>query len=187
MQANSKKTMNLIICALFAALIAIGAFLKIPIPNVPFTLQTLFVLLAGMLLGGRRGAVSVCVYLAVGLAGLPVFTQGGGVMYIFKPTFGYLFGFAACAYVTGKQIEQCKKNKPTFWRMFSAGLLGLCTVYILGAAHLFLISRFYLGSNTGVLSLLISGVVIFLPADLLSCAASALIAKKMRPATEKYL
>ena len=92
---NSKKTVRLVLCALFAALIAVGAFIKIPIPYIPLTLQTLFTMLAGLMLGGRLGAISVCVYVAIGLAGLPVFTQGGGQMYVLKPTFGYLIGFSA--------------------------------------------------------------------------------------------
>ena len=76
---NSKKTVRLVLCALFAALIAVGAFIKIPIPYIPLTLQTLFTMLAGLMLGGRLGAISVCVYVAIGLAGLPVFSFKMGI------------------------------------------------------------------------------------------------------------
>ena len=98
---KTMQTRNLMMCALFAALIAAGAFIKIPIPVVPFTLQLLFTMLAGLLLGGKLGAISVGVYILMGLIGLPVFVEGGGIAYIFKPTFGYLIGFAAASYVTG--------------------------------------------------------------------------------------
>lgn len=86
-------TRDLVLFALFTALIAIGAFIRIPVPFCPFTLQLLFTTLAGLLLGSRRGAASVAVYVFLGTIGLPVFTSGGGPSYIFQPTFGYLLGF----------------------------------------------------------------------------------------------
>ena len=68
------KTRGIVLCGLFSALIAIGAFLQVPVPFMDyFTLQFLFVTLAGMLLGSRRGSLAVAVYVAVGLAGIPVF------------------------------------------------------------------------------------------------------------------
>ena len=88
------KTKGVIYCGLFTALIAVGAFIKIPIPVVPFTLQYLFTMLAGLLLGSRLGTVSVLSYMLLGLAGLPIFSEGGGLWYVFKPSFGYIIGFA---------------------------------------------------------------------------------------------
>lgn len=71
-----KSTLSLVMIAMFAALTAIGAFIKVPLPVVPFTLQIVFVLLAGSLLGSRNGLLSQSVYIGIGLVGLPVFTQG---------------------------------------------------------------------------------------------------------------
>ena len=88
-----RRTKAMILCALFAALAAVGAFLRIPVPLVPFTLQFLFTNLAGLLLGKKLGAVSVGVYVLLGLMGLPIFTGGGGIGYLVHPTFGYLIGF----------------------------------------------------------------------------------------------
>ena len=79
------KTKTLIYCSLFTALIAAGAFIKIPVPVVPFTLQYLFTMLAGLLLGSKRGTISVVAYMLLGLAGLPIFSEGGGLWYVFKP------------------------------------------------------------------------------------------------------
>ncbi|WP_084758018.1 biotin transporter BioY [Defluviitalea phaphyphila] len=67
-----KNTKNLILVGIFAALTAVGAFIKIPIPYVPFTLQYLFCALAGIILGSKLGALSQIIYVAVGLAGVPV-------------------------------------------------------------------------------------------------------------------
>ena len=78
------KTKSMIYCGLFTALIAAGAFIKIPVPVVPFTLQYLFTMLAGLFLGSRRGMISVVAYMLLGLAGLPIFSEGGGIWYIFQ-------------------------------------------------------------------------------------------------------
>lgn len=90
---HRSKIKDLTLMALFAALTAVGAFITIPVPPVPFSLQIFFAILAGALLGSRRGAISVAVYVLLGLCGLPVFTKGAGLSYIFQPTFGYLAGF----------------------------------------------------------------------------------------------
>lgn len=79
---RSEHTKDMILCAMFVALIAAGAFIKIPVPVVPFTLQYLFTMLAGLLLGGRKGCFAVCVYILLGLVGLPIFAQGGGIGYL---------------------------------------------------------------------------------------------------------
>ena len=81
---RNQKTRELVLCALFTALTAVGAFIKIPVPVVPFTLQFLFTMLAGLLLGGRLGAISVGAYAVLGLLGLPIFTEGGGFWYLLK-------------------------------------------------------------------------------------------------------
>ena len=73
------KTKSIVYCGLFTTLIAIGAFIKIPIPVVPFTLQYLFTMMAGLLLGSKLGAMSVALYMLLGLVGLPVFAEGGGI------------------------------------------------------------------------------------------------------------
>ena len=75
------RTKNLVLIALFAALVAIGAFIKIPMPLVPITLQFAFCLLAGEVLG-VKGGTAVLIYVIMGLIGLPVFTEGGGFMYV---------------------------------------------------------------------------------------------------------
>ncbi len=89
----------------FALLTWAAAKVSVPLPftPVPGTLQTLPVLLAGALLGARAGAASQMTYLAMGIAGLPVFAlPGSGPTYLLGPTGGYLLGFIAAAYVTGR-------------------------------------------------------------------------------------
>lgn len=68
------------LAAIFAAMTAIGGFIKIPIPYVPFTLQIVAVFLAGCLLGSRLGALSQLLYVSIGLIGVPVFAEGEGLV-----------------------------------------------------------------------------------------------------------
>ena len=91
----------MIYISIFAILTAIGARIAVPFPLVPFTLQTMFCMLAGLLLGPKYGAASQAFYMMMGLVGIPVFTGGGGLSSIFMPSFGYVVGFVACAWITG--------------------------------------------------------------------------------------
>ena len=88
------KTKDLVLIALFAALTAIGGFLNIPTPLVPFSLQFLFCAYAGVFLGARNALLSQLLYLGIGLAGLPVITKGGCIGYVFQPSFGCSAGRA---------------------------------------------------------------------------------------------
>jgi biotin transport system substrate-specific component len=131
------STKEMVLCALFAALIAVGAFIRVPVPVVPFTLQFLFTMLAGVLLGGRLGATSVSLYVLMGLAGLPVFAEGGGIGYILKPSFGYLIGFCVGTYVTG--VIAHKVAQPSFNRLLLASLTGLGIVYVFGLIYYYIL------------------------------------------------
>ncbi len=98
---NQGKVKELVLFSLFTALTAIGAFIRVPVPLCPFTLQLLFTTLSGLILGSRKGAASVAVYVVLGLSGVPVFTQGGGPGYIFQPTFGVHRGSLAYGEIVG--------------------------------------------------------------------------------------
>ena len=104
---------------------AVGAFIKIPIPYIPFTLQIVPVYLAGALLGPRLGMLSQLCYVAIGLIGVPVFAEGGGFGYVFKPTFGYLLGYIAGAYLNGYFIQKLQLK-----RMLSIFLANLSTLFV---------------------------------------------------------
>lgn len=95
------KTRDIVFCGLFIALITLGTFIRIPIGNDFYTLQFLFTLLAGLVLGPRLGALAVGAYVLLGLLGVPVFASGGGPGYLAQPTFGYLVGFIVQAWFCG--------------------------------------------------------------------------------------
>lgn len=142
------KIREMVLVAIFAALTAVGAFIRIDIPFVPITLQVLFCTLSGVVLGPRLAALSQLVYILVGLCGFPVFAKGGGPMYILQPTFGYLIGFIAGAYVIGRTIGQVKDL--TFKTALTCVVLGILVVYAIGVPYLYLVHRFYLNSPKSI-------------------------------------
>ncbi len=173
------NTKDLILVAIFAALTAIGAFIKIPIPYVPFTLQYLFCALAGVILGPRLGALSQIVYVSIGLLGVPVFTEGGGFNYIFKPTFGYLIGFIIAAFVIGKLRDNIKEL--TFTKAIFMMLSGLLFIYLFGIAYLYIILNLYLGKNVSFYFVFFYGFVVCIAGDLVLTLLAAYISVKVLP------
>ena len=173
------KTKGVIYCGLFTALIAVGAFIKIPIPVVPFTLQYLFTMLAGLLLGSRLGTLSVLSYMLLGLAGLPIFSEGGGIWYVFKPSFGYIIGFAVGTFVTGWIAEQMEKK--TITRYLIANLAGLFCVYAIGMIYYYIICNFVINTPIAVGSLFLYCFVLAVPGDIALSILGAVVAKRVRP------
>jgi len=178
----NKNTLNirmLVLCGLFSALIVVGAMIKVPLPGIPFTLQTLFVILAGLLLGSRGGLIAVLVYIFLGLVGLPVFSGGGGLMYVLKPSFGYIVGFALGAFVTGWLAEKNTGNGTV--PMVIAALAGTAVIYALGLTWYYIIANYYLNTPVGAATLMMTGFVMTLPGDLIKIAVSVLLAKRLAP------
>ncbi|MBC3888503.1 biotin transporter BioY [Acetobacterium paludosum] len=178
-EKNTLNIRTLVLCGLFAALMAVGAFIKIPLPGIPFTLQTIFVLLAGLLLGSRAGLVSVLVYIFIGLAGLPVFSGGGGLLYVLKPSFGYILGFALGAFVTGWIAE--RKAASSTVRLILAALAGTGVIYALGLTWYYIIANYYLNTPMGVGALMVSGFLMTFPADIIKIGLSVVLAKRLAP------
>lgn len=184
MRTQYGKTTKLLLCALFTALVAVGAFIRIPVPLVPFTLQFWFTTMAGMLLGPQWGACSVLVYVLLGLMGVPVFTQGGGPGYVFQPTFGYLLGFIVGTWLTGK-IAWAKAEPDVKWLLL-ATVAGLLVVYCSGTAYCYWISNFVLGNTLTFWPLMVTCFFLPLPGDLALCVVSALLGKRLIPHLRQY-
>lgn len=176
---KNSKVRDLVLCSLFVALVIVGTFIRIPIPVLPFTLQLLFTMLAGLLLGPKLGATSVIIYIILGLIGIPVFTEGGGIGYIFKPTFGYIVGFAVGAYATGKIAN--KEKNPSMRRLLIANFVGLFIVYAFGMIYYYIISNFYLASPIGVKAIILYCFVLAVPGDIFLCFLGAMLGKRLIP------
>jgi biotin transport system substrate-specific component len=171
------KAKNMALAAIFAALSAIGGFVKIPVPYVPFTLQIVAVFLAGALLGSRLGALSQLLYVCIGLIGVPVFAEGGGPGYILKPTFGYLLGFVLGAYVCGLIVEKLKKH--TVKTLAAANFAGLLTVYAIGCAWLYGAMKFVVEKPLTLEQTVLFGFLIPVPGDLFLCFICSVLASNI--------
>ncbi len=171
---------NMTETALFASLIAIGAFIKLPFGPVPFTMQTFFVLLSGYTLGASKGALSVLVYVLLGLAGLPVFAEGGGFSYLFKPTFGFVLAFIPCSALTG---FLCNKSRPlNRIKLCFSGISGILIVYLIGYAYCLAVNKFVLDIPLGLNSLISKSMIITLPVDFISAVFASLLSVRLKKA-----
>ncbi len=177
---RKSRTLDLVICGLFTALIIVGAFIRIDF-ILPITLQSNFVVIAGMILGRRKGAVCAVSYMVLGLAGLPVFAQGGGLMYVLKPSFGYILGFIAGAFMSGFAAEHSKSK--TVKSLYFSGLTGVLCIYLIGVVYFCLVMMIYVKApEAELLSILRLTVFAALPADLIFLVPSSIIAKRVRKA-----
>jgi len=157
--------------ALFAALIAVGGLFALPFWGpVPFTLQVFFVLLAGVVLGPRLGGLAVAMYLLLGLVA-PVYAQGtSGLGVLLGPTGGYLFGFVAAAVLAG-WVAGSRAGRV---RVFSAAVVALVPIYALGAT--WLAWQLHIAD---VRTVLLEGVIPFVPLDLVKALGVALVASAL--------
>lgn len=169
------KTRELVLVGLMAALTAVGAWIKIPLPftPVPFTLQVFFVLLAGIVLGPSRGAASLLVYLLLGVVGLPVFAGGSaGIGVIFGPTGGYLISYPIAAAVTG---FLSKSNRPTALKAI-APFLGIVIIYALGVAQLAAVKKI------GLVPAVVAGALPFMPFDAVKALFALVVGDRLKVA-----
>lgn len=173
------KTIDLTLCGIFAAVLAICSWIQIPGP-VPFTLQTFGIFAALGLLGGKRGTIAICVYLLLGAFGVPVFAGfKGGLGALFGATGGYLLGFL----LSGLCIWLAEKFLGDSLRVFiPAMILGLLLCYAFGTAWFVVV---YTKAN-GAISVgkaLALCVIPFLPFDAIKLALAVVV----RQALKKYV
>ena len=166
-----KPARKLTLCALFAALIAIGAHIKIPTPLLPLTFQTLFVVLSGLVLGRKYGALSVCVYVVAGVMGLPVFTGSA-----LNPTFGYIVGFIPGAWLSGYIAE---RFKPCFMTWTLGAVAGIAVIYAVGIPYYYVMSKYYIGNEIGAKTLLLYFVLMPIPGDVAKSILAGLIVQRL--------
>lgn len=165
--------------ALAALLVGAAAQVVVPLPftPIPFTLQPLAVLVVGGVLGARRGAAALALYLAMGLAGLPVFAAGGsGIARLMGPTGGYLLAFPLAAAVTGA----IGGTRPGLLRALAACVAGMVLIHVGGTAQLAA-----LGGDAGAAYRL--GFVPFLTGDLLKVGLAAAVLLLAGPALRDRL
>lgn len=167
-------------CALFVVLMVASAYIQIPFPIVPLTFQTVISVLAGLLLGWKKGVISMSVYCFMGLVGLPVFSAGGGIYYVLKPSFGYIIGFIAAAAVGGLIAN---KAQLPLWRYIVAALAAFLTDYAIGIPYCMVAAKLLGVEN--LTNLLLVGNLVYMPKDLALSILAAFLAKAVAPVVRK--
>ncbi|QFT90431.1 Biotin transporter BioY [Bacillus sp. THAF10] len=143
---RSFSALDITYSAMFVALMAIGANIVSWVPflqigSVPLSMQPFFCVLAGILLGSRLGAVSMIVYLLVGIAGAPVFAGfGSGFGSIVGPTGGFLLSYVVTAFVAGLIVE--KAEKPQLVTFMTASFAGIVLIYFIGTNYMYFILNY---------------------------------------------
>lgn len=166
-------------CALFVALMVAGAFIKIPFPFMPLTFQTVFAVLSGLLLGWKKGVISMSAYAFLGLVGLPVFSSGGGIFYVTMPSFGYILGFIAAAGVAGIYSSKNKK----LWQNILLSLAAFLVDYIFGIVYF--IAVWELSGYSALWQAVVTYNLVYMPKDAVLCTLVAVLATYVSPVLRK--
>lgn len=159
---------------IFTAVTAVSAQIAIPLgfTPVPITLQVLVVLLSGLTLGSRWGAVSQMQYLALGALGLPVFAGwNAGPVALWGPTAGYLIGFVPAAFLAGWAIERAGSRRGI--GAWLGGVLGIAAIYLCGASWLVMWMSVISLESVGLAKVWALGVAPFIGVDLLKALAAS--------------
>ncbi len=182
-RSNIRSVSYIAVSAIFVVLITIGAFIKIPIPYVPLTLQVMFVNLAALILNKRYALLATLSYMLLGLVGVPVFASGGGFQYIFNPTFGYIIGFVLGAFFASFYLD--KFGRDSFKNYVVATIINLVIIYSVGVFYLYLILNIYKGGSLGFMNFLSIGFLPFILGDIITCALSIMVSKKVNHILKK--
>ena len=171
---KNSNARSLVFCALFTALIAVFSQLQLPIGPVPVSLATLGVMLCGLLLGWRHGALAVGAYILLGAVGVPVFAGfQGGVGRLAGPTGGYIAGYLFYALLSGLHMPLLQER---FLGRCALLLLGTAACYLLGTAWFVHISGRSVGESLALC------VIPFLPGDAAKILLASFLAPRLRRA-----
>lgn len=155
---------------LIVALLSVSTFIRIPMYPVSVTMQTFIIFLIPFIFGAKISFISVLIYIFLGLIGLPIFSNGGGIGYIFMPTFGYLIGYLISVVFAG---IICNKNKIIMNFVF-AGILSIVIIHACGIIGLYININYIQDKNILFSSIFKSGIVFVIP-DLIKLILATII------------
>jgi biotin transport system substrate-specific component len=176
---HSFTTKQLTISAIFLALIIIGGFIKIPVGIVPITLQLLFVLLAAQLLSPKLTVFTILTYIFLGLVGLPIFSNGGGIGYVLMPNFGFIIGFLIATVIISVITQKLQNRK--LWQHIVISLLGITVIYIIGILYFVFITNVYNKCDYSAIWFIQTIFLPFLPKEIICIILASISAYKIRP------
>ena len=171
------KTKELTLCAFFTILFVIWSKIVIPAGIIPLTLQTMVVIIAGMLLKPKYIWVSYGLFFLMGLLGFPVFANGGGIAYVLQPSFGFLLSFPIAASFIS--IMRNKLHTTSFLANFIICMIGLFIIYTIGCIYMYGILNFYMGAAKNMFSVIAMGAIPFMISDTCSIAVGCFCALRL--------
>jgi biotin transport system substrate-specific component len=154
------KTKDIVLTALFVALMIVSAFIRIKLPFVSITFQLITAIASGIFLGPKYGPLSQVIYLLLGLIGLPFFAEGGGFTYIFKTSFGYLLSFPLTSFVAAGLWKNSLFSKA------SSIFFGILTSYAIGVPYLWYIINYTTDQRMSLTSAINAGFTPFILKDI---------------------
>lgn len=169
------KTKDLSYCGFSFVLLVVCAKVSIPFGFIPLTLQTLAVILCGLLLNRKQIIFTFSTYLLAGLCGLPVFANGGGFAYVLQPSFGFLLSFPIAAYM----LSANKKHFDTLFKMMIYAIFALLIIYTIGALYMYVIFINVLMINKNIIDVLTIGVLPFVFNDTVSTMCACVLAQRI--------
>ena len=188
MKSPYKTTRNrYVFAAVFAALIAVSGFFIVPLSGgVPIVLKNMFVVLAGTVLGSFYGGIALLIFIAAGLAGIPVFVIPGGPGVFLTPLGGYIAGYFAGSLCAGlvcglPAIGEKKIRLPSLLRLCAASFLGFALILLCGALYMTVLN------SMSFRAAIIAGVLPFIPGDLIKLVISVPLALALRPIAARYV
>lgn len=170
------QTKDITKIALLVALIAVGAFISIPIGPVPFTLQNFFVFMTGLLLTPFYAGLTVFIYVLLGLIGIPIFAGfTGGIQSVLKPSFGFLIAFI----IGAAFISKFAHGKKNFGKIMVVLVLAEVIFYVIGLPYMYYILNVVMGNPMDISKVFTVGMIPFIIPDMAKALVAAIIAPRI--------
>lgn len=167
--------------AMLLALLIIFTFLKIPMGVISFTMQLFIVFIIALVASFWDSIMIIGVYMFLGLIGIPIFSAGGGLGYIYQPSFGFMIGFlflCPCVQFVNKLLKKLKFND--YASNIIATLMGLLVDYLFGAVYAYLIFNVHLHSGYDFIKVLSLVIAPFIMMDVFKCILASIIGQKLK-------
>lgn len=175
-----KVVYNMIQDALLLALLIVFTLIRFPLGAIQFTMQLFIIFIIGLICNVKDSLLVVGLYLILGLVGLPIFSNGGGIYYVYQPSFGFMIGFVIlcpCIRLIQKGFNKLKLNP--YLSNIIATLIGLVIDYFCGVIYAYFIFNYHLHAGYNFFKVFGLVIVPFIIFDLIKCVIAAIVSKKL--------
>ena len=171
------KVKDLCLMTVCLCILILCSKIIVPIGVISITLQTFAVAIIPYILKWKRASIVLTAYILMGLLGIPVFSDGGGFLYVLKPSFGFILGFLVSTFITGSNVFKNSKIAGLI-----KGLFGLLVLDFIGIVYMYFILKYYIGSDKASIVYVIQvGFLPFILKDSISVVFAYLISLRLSP------